>query len=171
MTESQQQAQPTAPKSPQCVRVTAADFNGTGFDGCPFSGVPEWLVKAQRDSKIVGHTRGSTDYAQWDVTTQTGVACAGPGDWIVRDENGNLYVCPHRLYVFAHAHGFAEGREAAVRGADAHKGNAKQSRVTKGRRLLMNQEVYESILDEERGEDIAATVIATAIRAIEGPEP
>lgn len=74
------------------VRITAADFNGEFFDGSPFSAKPDWLLNAVRNKMIVCHTRGSTDYAQWDVLTSRGTINATPGDWIVRREKGDLSV-------------------------------------------------------------------------------
>lgn len=74
------------------VRVTAADFNGHDWDGSPFSSGPDWLIAAAQDRSLVPHTRGSTDYTQWDVTTLRGVINAGPGDWIIRRERGDLSV-------------------------------------------------------------------------------
>jgi hypothetical protein len=42
--------------------------------------------------QIRPHTRGSTDYAEWDVTTKAGVVNASPGDWIIRRYTGDLSV-------------------------------------------------------------------------------
>lgn len=114
MSGAQQPTEPRPSKPAQCVRVTAADFNGSDFDGSPFSDVPMWLRDAMNNRKIVLHTRGGTDYAQWEVTTKLGVVNAGPGDWIVRNENAELTVCPHEMYKFAHSSGIARGREGVA---------------------------------------------------------
>ena len=82
----------TADRPEIAVRVTAADFNGSDWDGPPFSAMPEWLMDALKRHKIVPHTRGSTDYSQWDVTTAKGTVNATPGDWIILRERGDLSV-------------------------------------------------------------------------------
>ena len=74
------------------VKVRAADFNGETFDGRPFSAVPDWLMEAVRNCEVMPHTRGSTDYAEWDVVTKVGIVSASPGDWIIRRERGDLSV-------------------------------------------------------------------------------
>ena len=78
------------------VRVTAADFNATSWDGFPFSCRPDWFVDAIMTGAIVSSTRGSTDYAQWDVRTPSGIVNATPDDWIVRRESGELSVVDGR---------------------------------------------------------------------------
>ena len=70
------------------VRITAADFNGRTWDGNPFSPpAPHWLCLAVLAGEVTPHTRGSTDYARWDVKTPDGVVDAGPGDWIVQGKD------------------------------------------------------------------------------------
>lgn len=87
----------------KAVRVTAADCNialswDTMFDGCPFwPSVPKWLDAAIVSKKVWPHTRGSTDYAQWDVLTAAGNVSAGPGDWIVIDGLRLLHVVPYEI--------------------------------------------------------------------------
>ena len=78
------------------VKVTAADFNGESFDGRPFTAMPDWLKDAIKSGGIVPYTRGSTDYAQWDVATKKGIVNATPDDWIVRRESGELSVVDGR---------------------------------------------------------------------------
>lgn len=90
------------------VRVTAADFNGhrgcdhskgcTAWDGSPFSEVPDWLAKAIDDGNCVPHSRGGTDYAQWDIPTLEGVMTAQPGDWIIQGVKGELYPCKPDIF-------------------------------------------------------------------------
>lgn len=57
--------------------------------------------------------------------------------------------------------------EEAAKKADAHKGSAAKRRRERGQKLahMTNQEAAE-IVTEERGEDIAAGMIATAIRSL-----
>ena len=81
---------------PDRVRITAADFNGRTWDGSPFSDEPNWLLSAVEGGMIREHTRGSTDYARFDVTTAEGVVDAGPGDEIVRVGTGSLRVEVYR---------------------------------------------------------------------------
>lgn len=79
------------------VRVTAADWNGHEFDGCPFSHIPEWLHDALKDEKIKGDNIGCTDYLVWRVPTPTGEKIAEPCDWIVLFNN-ELYVMDSNDY-------------------------------------------------------------------------
>lgn len=76
------------------IRITAADCNGRTWDSSPFSPTPapQWLLDAIKDRRIHWHTRGSTDYARWDVSTPDGIVDAGPGDWIERNADGSLSV-------------------------------------------------------------------------------
>ena len=93
------------PLGDAAVRVTAADFNGTDWDGCPFSAMPEWLRCGLRQGAVkVSHTSGGTDYAVWDVSTPLGLVRALPGDYIVHadgvlavDEYLENYRHPARL--------------------------------------------------------------------------
>ena len=84
----------TSDREELAVRITAADFNGKTWDGSPFSVRPKWLMDAVKLGACTPHTRGHTDYAEWDVVLGSGrgVANAGPGDWIVRRKNGDLSV-------------------------------------------------------------------------------
>lgn len=81
-------------RSELAVRITAADFNGRSWDGSPFSVRPDWLIAAVKTGQIMPHTRGHTDYAEWDVVLGSGkgIKSAGPGDWIIRRKNGDLSV-------------------------------------------------------------------------------
>ena len=81
------------PLGDAAVRVTAADFNGTDWDGCPFSAMPEWLRCGLRQGavKVSSASRGY-DYAVWDVTTPDKVFRAKPGDYIICLPGGALTV-------------------------------------------------------------------------------
>lgn len=63
--------------------------------------------------------------------------------------------------------GRVQGLEEAAKVADAHRGRAAKERVQRGRRLsMLPPAVRDEILAEERGEDIAAELIAKDIRAL-----
>lgn len=105
------------PNLRDAVRVRAADYNGhrgcdhankkcTAWDGSPFSSAPDWLLKAYDDGAMRDHSRGGTDYAQWDITTARGVKTARPGDWIVRRSDGDLDVCEAELAEAVRAVGY-----------------------------------------------------------------
>lgn len=80
------------PVTIEAVRVTAADWNGDSFDGSPFSEAPEWVRVAMVQDVLVPISQ-DTDYAVWDVRTNHGVTRAEPGDWIIRQVDGELYPC------------------------------------------------------------------------------
>lgn len=63
--------------------------------------------------------------------------------------------------------GYAAGLEAAAKVADAHKGSAEKRR--KAKPWKPDPEALDEIRTEERGENIAAEMIAAAIRAMKGP--
>ena len=64
--------------------------------------------------------------------------------------------------------GFAEAREMAARQAEKHKGAATQQRLDRGQRLsFLPSDAQDEIQAEERGEDIAAEIIARRIRALQ----
>lgn len=88
------------------VQVTAADFNGTSWDGSPF--VPytkdkalleaadfAWLKKAIQNETITIHPC-DTDYAQWNVRVIGGTMIAAPGDYIMPTMFG-LIVSKHQV--------------------------------------------------------------------------
>lgn len=84
-------------------RVTAADFNGTEFDGAPFEGDAEnhkWLYIKMKSGVITLVPNRTTDYAVWSVPTADGErVLASPGDYIVYNEDANdVYVCDGRLW-------------------------------------------------------------------------
>jgi hypothetical protein len=64
------------------VRVTAADYNGSTWDGSPFDHIPRWLEVALR-SGAIGIRQDDRDYALWTVETPSGTKVAEPGDDIV----------------------------------------------------------------------------------------
>lgn len=67
----------------EVVFVTAADYNGSTFDGSPFSKIPEWLMEAILTKKITVYP-DTRDYACWKVLTPKGEVIALPGDLIIR---------------------------------------------------------------------------------------
>lgn len=70
------------------VTITAADFNGETWDGCPFSVMPQWLHDAIAAKQIVPYLGRGTDYTDWKVTTSSGDIIAQPGDVIMKTEKG-----------------------------------------------------------------------------------
>jgi hypothetical protein len=75
------------------VRITAADYNGDTFDGPAFSAKPSWLLEAITEGRIRIKWKGDTDYAMWEVLCADHLTkIAGPGDYIVRRERGELSV-------------------------------------------------------------------------------
>jgi hypothetical protein len=87
----------------QAVQVKATDFNGSSFDGSPFSEIPEWLAEAL-DNGTVAVEPSDRDYALWRVGTledgPSGQAkhIASPGDWIIRGVKGELYPCKPDIF-------------------------------------------------------------------------
>lgn len=85
------------------VQVTAADWNGSSFDGRPFSDIPDWLEDALKSEEITIHP-SDRDYALWRVNTledgPKGEAkhIAEPGDWIIRGVQGELYPCKPDIF-------------------------------------------------------------------------
>jgi hypothetical protein len=80
------------------VRVNATDFNGSAWDGCPFDACPQWLQDAYESGAIKPDTPRCTDYAEWKIETREGVIWAGPGDWIVRGVEGEIYPCDGDIF-------------------------------------------------------------------------
>ena len=68
----------------------------------------------------------------------------------------------------ARAEGYAAGLEAAAIVADQHRGSAAKARLAKDQPLgrIDDDGLVVEIRAEERGEDIAAEIIAKAIRAL-----
>lgn len=84
-------------------RVTAADFNGTEFDGSPFEGDAEnhkWLYLKMKSGVVTLVPNRCTDYAVWSVPSLDGERIlASPGDYIVYNETvDDVYVCDGRLW-------------------------------------------------------------------------
>lgn len=83
----------TPSKASVGIEVTAADFNGTTFDGAPL--VPVGISREvfgdllARDVISINVGR-DTDYARWNVETPEGVKVVGPGDFIHIDSNGHI---------------------------------------------------------------------------------
>ena len=87
----------------EAVQVTSADFNGSTFDGSPFSEMPDWLYDAMK-SGIVTVYPDDRDYARWRINTledgPNGEAkhIADPGDYIIRGVAGELYPCKPDIF-------------------------------------------------------------------------
>jgi hypothetical protein len=72
------------------VQVLNADYNGVDFDGAPFSDMPEWLVRAFKNERIVISTKNHTDYAEFLIKKLEGDILITPGDWIIFRPVGEL---------------------------------------------------------------------------------
>lgn len=86
------------------VQITAADWNGKTFDGCPFSELPEWLVSALDAGDVRAVCPNCTDYAGWEIQTlEDGhdgrvKHIGSPGDYIIRGVAGELYPCKPDIF-------------------------------------------------------------------------
>lgn len=84
----------------EAIQITAADWNGSTWEGSPFKGdIPVWLVEALQAGTLMPQARRGTDYAEWDIVTLEGTMTATPGDWIIRGVRGELY--PVKPDIFA----------------------------------------------------------------------
>lgn len=122
------------PSTIEAVQVTAADFNGSSFDGSPFSDAPDWIRVAMAQDALVPVGQ-DTDYAAWDVRTNHGVVRAEPGDWILRQVDGEIYPCKDSVfqatYTLASRTADSSGTPALTRGeADAIVETSTAPRVT-----------------------------------------
>lgn len=88
----------------EAVKVTSADFNGTDWDGSPFSDFPDWLQIAVQMGYVVPVTPNHTDYAEWEIKTlEDGhdgrvKHIATAGDYIIRGVKGELYPCKPDIF-------------------------------------------------------------------------
>lgn len=88
----------------EAVQVLATDWNGSTFDGFPFSDKPDWIYDAYGSGVISILPEGGTDYARWVIKTledgPNGEAkhIADPGDWIIRGIKGELYPCKPDIF-------------------------------------------------------------------------
>lgn len=73
------------------VEVTAADWNGTSWDGSPFNPTPKWVVDVVSEGKVQMLVTGH-DYVVWNVKTDKGMVLAEPGDVIRLNLSGSLSV-------------------------------------------------------------------------------
>jgi hypothetical protein len=87
----------------EAVQIKAPDFNGSSFDGYPFSDDPDWLKQALADGTISIYP-DDRDYALWQIKTledgPNGAAkhIAEPGDWIIRGIKAELYFCKPDIF-------------------------------------------------------------------------
>ena len=86
------------------VQILATDYNGINWDALPFSEYPDWLQEAIETLQVVPVRNRETDYAEWRIITledgSKGEAkhIAGPGDWIIRGIQGELYFCKPDIF-------------------------------------------------------------------------
>jgi len=85
----------------EAVRITAADYNGSTWDGSSFvlpgGELPRWLSTALQDGTLQVHPSDTT-YAMWAIRTTEGTMIAGPGDWIICGVRGELYPCKSEIF-------------------------------------------------------------------------
>lgn len=87
----------------EAVQVRATDFNGTSWDGSPFSELPGWLSHALAHG-MISVEPSDRDYALWRINTledgpeQQVAHIAEPGDWIIRGIKGELYPCKPDIF-------------------------------------------------------------------------
>jgi len=92
MTITAYQDNRTKPDVFEYVTVKATDFNGTSFDGSPFSSTPKWLQTLEDEGRLrVVQDGQCTDYANWEIKNGDVWEHATPGDRIL-NENGNISV-------------------------------------------------------------------------------
>ena len=109
------------------VRVTAADFNGTSFDGSPIVPVhgtenPEWLIKALKDRQIRISMDGGTDYATFIMLSHSGqVVRAGPGDYIVQRTKDTFLVLDGEFLTMINCENLQELAQQQLAGISAIK--------------------------------------------------
>jgi hypothetical protein len=60
--------------------------------------MPGWLSAAIEAGTVLPVTPGSTAYAEWEIRTLEGTMLASPGDWIIRDTEGELYPCKSSVF-------------------------------------------------------------------------
>jgi hypothetical protein len=80
------------------VQITAADYNGATWDGSPFSAGPTWILELVKNGGISPDTPNHTDYAEWWVQTPQGKVLATPGDWIIRDMKGQIFLVKQEAF-------------------------------------------------------------------------
>lgn len=77
----------------EAVLVTYAEWDGSGWDGDPFSEEPEWIkpltLKLSDDKKT---------YIGWEIKTLEGTMLALPGDWVIKGVAGEIYPCKPGIF-------------------------------------------------------------------------
>lgn len=87
----------------EAVQIKATDFNGSTFDGFPFSDAPKWLINALENGTVSIY-KDDRDYALWQIKTledgPNGEAkhIAESGDWIIKGIKGELYFCKPDIF-------------------------------------------------------------------------
>lgn len=86
------------PVTIDAVQVTAMDFSQIGFDNVPFSETPDWIRVAVEARVIVAVGREGRNHAVLSVQTNHGFVQAEPGDWIIKQVDGELYPCKDSVF-------------------------------------------------------------------------
>jgi hypothetical protein len=75
----------------EAVLVKGGYYNGSTFDGFPFSEALAWVTEAMANGDLTPFKPEQSDVALWQVVTASGTVWAQPGNWIVY-QNGQLSV-------------------------------------------------------------------------------
>lgn len=75
----------------KAVRLTFAEWDNGAWFGPPFSEEYDWLKPLQL---VVENGK----YRGWNVETKTGTVLAVPGDYIIKNVEGQLLVCPSDVF-------------------------------------------------------------------------
>jgi hypothetical protein len=82
----------------EAVQIRATTFNGADFASPAFSENPGWLDKALIEEVISPKPVDGHIGSMWNIKTLEGVMTAGPGDWVIRGVEGELYFCKDSIF-------------------------------------------------------------------------
>lgn len=84
-------------KKPVVIEAVRFGLQEYGDNPLTFEHVPAWLAQAIDEGAIQPVFRGE-DYWYLTVKTLEGPMTAGPGDWIIRGVEGELYPCKASVF-------------------------------------------------------------------------
>ena len=79
----------------EAVKIGYAEMCCDGPECSPFDEQPVWLMDAFVAGTLTWSTRGARDYAVIDIE---GVMEGGPGDYLIRGVQGELYACKGDIF-------------------------------------------------------------------------